>query len=787
LDNFEKAYLGFATFLLGVTLFGLLLAELGLFNAFLAGAGGLAFLGVFLYATRRAVGITTYSSWAAVLFAVGLLCYGVLVLLPPFNMILGGVDPGVYVNTAAHIRATGAILIHDPVALAAARVPAISQTFLPWPRQYLPGFYLLQDVIIPQFYHAYPVFLAFVGSFVGFTGAMYAMPFLALLNAVGMFLLARRWLNATTAAVLAVALLASNVSFVWFSSYANSEMLALQFFLSGLLALLLGEESDSPAASRGWAVLSAALWGAAFLTRMTMVFLFPPAILGWLIFIWRGKTRLALAWISTLAAFVLWTGVHVYFFSFPYFNDVFYKKAARPLLRQHSVLLVFTGLLATTLTLALTLALRPASSARHAVGEWIQRGKSQLFPGSVILLLGLSGCYYVLHWEVLKWVAWYCGVPALALSFVGTILFAKGAAHGSHVSVSLAIFLTVGFLTLIVLGPNPHVDIRHFWASRRLLVFVFPLVALLAARGLVEVMRQTGRLSGYALFLVALMPGAYNITPLIQFEMYKNVPHDLKRLARHIPPDSLVLCGPTGEWKTATPLRFLYGVHTFGFMQPTLTSKSLDSLTKTFPRGEIFLLSIAPTYPRIEPPYTIRGDLIIGIPIKWREFDEPEDQLPRTYHLLEGNLELWRIYREKTAASLSFHSKAARLEDHGVDVQGLFASEPGKSFRWTDGHAVLSVPLKLLRGNSILYLELNDDRPQPAETDILLNSQRIGSVEVQRGQVSIFSYRLPSNWPAESKDVKLEIDTPAWVPAKAYGTQDNRELGVMLLELDIEK
>jgi 4-amino-4-deoxy-L-arabinose transferase-like glycosyltransferase len=714
-----------------------------------------------------------------------LMGYALLITMPPFNMILGGVDPGVYVNTAAHIRASGAILIHDPIVFAAARVPEINQTFLPWPEQYLPGFYLLNDVIIPQFYHAYPALLAFVGSFLGSQVALYVTPLLALLNSLGLFLLVRRWWRRTATAVLAVAVLATNVSFVWFARYANSEVLALQFFLSGLLALSFAEESATARAAQGWGSLSAAFLGGAFLTRIDMIFLFPALIIGWLMFVWRDKFRLAVTWILTLGIFIVWTFIHVYFFSFPYFYDVLYKAVALPFLRKHAVFSIVAGLALIGLLLALTWALKSTSSVRHAIEVRVCQIQALLFPATVLLLLGLTACYYFFHWEILSWLAWYCGVPALGLSFVGILSWSKDTSKRSPVPVSLALFFVACLTAIIVLGPNPKVNIRHFWASRRLLVFVFPLVSVLAAHGLSKGIRWMGKLGGTGLVAIALIPGIYNIRPLIHFQMYQNAPQDLKGLAEHIPQNSIVLCGPAGEEKTATPLRFLYGLHAFGFGRRVVTAEALDALTKTFPNRELILVTIAPEYPRIESPYGLKGDPIISIPMKWPEFDEPEDRLPRSYHTLEGTLELWRIY--KRGPTDSFQATAARLETSGVEVHGLYGADPRKSSRWTNGHAQLVLPREIVQDTRMLYIDLSDNRPQAVETEILLNSRKLGSVRVERGRVTTFSYLLPVNWLDESESARLELRTPTWSPAGVNGSTDTRKLGVMLLEVHFEK
>jgi hypothetical protein len=329
------------------------------------------------------------------------------------------------------------------------------------------------------------------------------------------------------------------------------------------------------------------------------------------------------------------------------------------------------------------------------------------------------------------------------------------------------------------------VHVRHFWASRRLLVFVFPFVSLLAAHGLSRGIRWAGKWGGTALVLMAFIPGIHNIHPLVHFQMYDNAPEDLQKLAEHIPANSIVLCGPSGEWKIPTPLRFMYGLHAFGFNHEVLTAESLDAVSTAYPGRELVLVTIAPVYPKVELPYKLKGDPLVSVPMKWEEFDEPVDHLPRSYDYLQGTLEAWRI--SKLGRDELLHSTAATLEISGVKTSGLYDPDPGTSFRWTNGQAELLIPRELVKGSRMVYVVLADNRPQPTTTGIFLNSQRLGAVRGEPGQVKTFPYRLQGDWLGETASVKLELRTPTWVPAEVIGGKDARKLGVMLFEVRFEK
>ena len=789
-DSFERTYLGLAAFLLGVTLCGLLLAELGIFNAYLAAVGGLAGGGSFLYLTRTLPAPASRSGWAPFFFLICLVAHASLLFLPPFNWILGALDQGGYVNTAAQLSATGALLIKDPLVSAAAQAGPVTSVFFPWGNLgYLPGFYIHKGVIVPQFYHAFPVVLAFINSLFGLRAALHITPILALLNGFGFFLLVRRWLGGTLGPILAVVVLVSNVSFVWFARLPNSEMLALQFLLAGLLAMCLGEQSEMSGPSQGWGGLSAGFLGGAFLTRVDMIYLFPALILGWLMFIWRDKFRLAVTWVLTLGAFILWTFIHAYFFSFPYFWGVFEITGVFPFLRKHSVLSLVVGLGFLGLLLALPWILKSGSSVRHAMAPWIQQAQALLLPAAVLLLTGLTVCYYFFPWKILSWLALYCGAPALALSFAGMMSWAKGASKGSNIPVSLAIFLLAGLTTIIVLGPNPSVDPVHFWASRRLLVFVFPVVSLFAARGLLEAFQWMGKTGGLALLAITVIPGVYNIAPIVGFQMFKGANKDLERFAQQIPNNAVVIYyGPEYLALIATPLRFLYQKSILPVQDDEVPASAIDWLKRNFPDRPILVGTLAQRFPHLSWPYVLSRQPVASVPIKWSIFASKKTELPRTTGSVQGDLELWQVGVGN--AEKPFRASAAELELLGARIKGLYSVERGRGdrrFRWTNGQAELVIHRGFVKDSRMLYVELNDNRLQPAETQIFLNSRQLGSVWVERGRVTTFSYRLPANWLEESENARIELRTPTWSPAEVYGNKDPRKLGVMLLGVSFEK
>ena len=100
------------------------------------------------------------------LLAVGIACATLLLTLPPDEHLLGGFDPGVYVQTAAAVARSGSLLIDQPD-LAALGAEERALLFRRVGNVYMPfqGMFLLADGrIAPQFYHLYPCLMAVAWS-----------------------------------------------------------------------------------------------------------------------------------------------------------------------------------------------------------------------------------------------------------------------------------------------------------------------------------------------------------------------------------------------------------------------------------------------------------------------------------------------------------------------------------------------------------------------------------------------------------------------------------------------
>src|SRR5690606_25620894 len=118
---------------------------------------------------------------------------------PPSEYVMGGKDPGTYLNAGIQIAHDGSLITHDEV-------------IATLPREYLPlffpphgydeyyslrfmGFFLLDPAtgaVVDQFPHLYPVAVALGYELYGLTGARSVSIALAVLGVLGLYFLAAR-------------------------------------------------------------------------------------------------------------------------------------------------------------------------------------------------------------------------------------------------------------------------------------------------------------------------------------------------------------------------------------------------------------------------------------------------------------------------------------------------------------------------------------------------------------------------------------------------------------------
>ncbi len=354
----------------------LLLAEIGYFSLWSHMLLLLLFSGALLVWSRQR-GMPpkrlppVYQRWELLAFAlVGLIA--LLLVIRPFETVLGGRDAGVYANTGFAIARTGSLVQHDELvaefgqaaqaSAEALRAPAEQAltNFLGVqnPQRYIAtrlrtaGFFInageaAEGRVVPQFLHLFPAWIALLTSLLGRYGGLFAPGLMGLVGAWSVGMLGRR-LAGSRVGILAFLLLALNSVQVWLSRYSTSETAQFLTF-AGLYFFARFQQSDAGNDQRR-TVLYAALAGVAFgqlmLTRIDFFLVIGPLLLYLLYCLltrrwYAGQTALALG----LGAMGVHAGLHISFIARAYFFDTGFDRLQDYALTTYLALPFFTSTL----------------------------------------------------------------------------------------------------------------------------------------------------------------------------------------------------------------------------------------------------------------------------------------------------------------------------------------------------------------------------------------------------------------------------------------------------------
>ncbi|MFV9502962.1 MAG: hypothetical protein AB4911_00200 [Oscillochloridaceae bacterium umkhey_bin13] len=334
------------------------LSALGIFALWLHLALTLLVSLALAWRTRPLPPAATLPRWQSIAYAATLLVALVLVIRP-FETILGVRDAGVYAASGLAIARTGDLVQADPFLAtwgqdAASSDPAIagpaSQTITNYtisqPRdRYIAtrlraaGFLvndgeLIDGRVIPQGLHLLPAWIGLLAAIGGpFTG-LFAPGLLGVLAVASVGMLGRR-LAGPWVGVLAMALLALNGTQIWFGRYSTAETVAQFLIWAGLYffarAFMARTASDPP--ERSALLLAATLAGVAIgqvaMARIDFFLLGPVLLfLVYTVVTRRWDTRHTALTLG-MAAMLLHAGLHIALVARAYFFDTGHDRLYR--------------------------------------------------------------------------------------------------------------------------------------------------------------------------------------------------------------------------------------------------------------------------------------------------------------------------------------------------------------------------------------------------------------------------------------------------------------------------
>jgi hypothetical protein len=808
----EKVFLMVAASVCAASWLALVLAEAGRFSLRTA---GLLLLGVALLALlggrRRLAGPFGGSRGGGrtLLPVLSVLAVSLFFQARPGEYLMGGRDPGVYIGAMALIGRTGGVAYVDPVVKSIP--PQDVELFFrnpdnvdySWGR--FAGFPLERPEtarVVPEFFHLFPAFGAYLFQSMGVKGALAAPCVFGVLGTLAVFFAWRR-LFGPAPALLAGLLLAVNVLQVWFARYPVSEPMSQFLLFLGLWAFALWEERDSTV----FGALAGIAFGLSFLVRIDSVLLAVP--LGLYVLVRRLQGQLP--WKRTLPVALplgllgLHALVHAAFWARKYLLDV----VQRPYWNQPAwVWLAGTATVIVLILLAHRLE-RPALQWARTHGPLLQ----QIALGGLFLLALYA---YLLRPYLSAWAGADGNDPTQVLAhpyWLQRLGFRRLAAHDAQSLVRLGWFVTplgLGLGVLGLLNALRHWQRRfllpvslfltfaffylykiriyndYFFAMRRFVPVILPVLLGLAALFLCRLAAR-GRAARVAAGLLALTLGGLFLResiPLLRYRDWKTAVSFVADMSRRFTPEDVVIFEqPQSIHLLALPLWAVHGENVIELARFNPDPVKLQHLVKEW----------RSRYRNIYFVNTYRTDLC-GVFLErvkdetfgTYEWERTYSFPPRQKRAQSFRFTIWRVVPPQVLAVPALPEVDIGASDD-FQVSGFFDKEGfgERNYRWTG--ACASVYLPGARGARRLSITASAGR-RPPSLPAVVTASLAGR--------ALGRFTLGSGWSTHTLDLPaalgdeppvLRLDVAPWRPANFEpGSEDVRDLGVMVDRIRLE-
>ena len=759
----------------------LLLADLGL--SFAAAAAG---------RFRLRLGAKALWPGLAALLPLSLVLLGLWRFFPPSEYIIGGKDPGVYMNEGIQIAQRGAIVVRDPVV---SSVPPFARDlFFPsyqrsdyYSLRFM-GFYLKDPdtgEVVGQFPHVFPASIAIGYGLDGLTGARRAVGVWAILGVLAVYFAGRRLAGAPTAWV-AAALLTLNVVQVWFARYPNAEVVMQALLFAALLAHARAHVDGD----RFFAPIAGVLLGLLLFLRFDAVLGIAGVLAALALGVLAGRARLRVSFLVSFALTAAFASAYLIGPMRPYADlpIVFLSHLA-----WWQYALLATG--AACAVIALVLGARlPALGARVMTMAPTMLAFALVGTAVYALLLRepVPGTLAARDAYALRtFTNYYLTLPGLLAALLGFALLARRIFwRAPELFTTVALFSFFFFYKIRIASD-------HFWMARRFLPVILPGALLFAAaaalsgtRGAWAPTKMLRWTIGVAFVLLLATQYTRAARPILQHVEYAGVIARLEALSATLGDrDLLVVESRNAGSDThvlALPLAYIYARNVLVLNSPrpdkTAFAGFLDWARTRYDRvlfmggGGTDLLSPAWA---AQPVASER----FQIP----EYDSPADAYPRFAERKEFDYSLYELTRPDPSSAARFFDLDVGVNDD-LHVVRFYAKEQteGRSFRWSRGRSLLSVTNVRPDSREIVLWMSDGGRPPAvdrADVTVALDNEVLGTVRVDNG---FKPYALPIS-PAlaerlsrAGRTIELTITTSAWKPEAVLGTSDDRELGVMV-------
>jgi hypothetical protein len=741
------------------------------------------------------------------LLPVAVVLAGLWMYLPPSEYVMGGKDPGTYMNQGVQIAQRGSLVIEDPVV--ASVPPPFRDLFFPShqnPTYYglrFMGFFI-QDpgsgAVVGQFPHLFPASIAIGYGLNGLSGARQAVVAWTLLGLVAWYYLGARLLGRTPAAV-ATALLAINVITVWFARYPNAEVVMLALLGAALLATARATIDGDPF----FAPLGGVLLGLLLFLRVDAVLAVAAVVAG--LVLARGDGHRA-GW-GFWAALLPLLGMSAWYLTGPMRAYLAYPVVYVSHLPPW-------GVAALGLVSLATVSVLPWLISRPSIAPIARRWIPVTYAVVIVALAGVAAlrqpAFRVAPHDAaaLRTFAWYITEPGLLLAVLGLAVAATTRFWRDPM-----LFVTIGvyagfFFYKIRIVP------QHFWMTRRYLPVILPasllMVSALAAwlagrlpRTAPADARATAGLAGRpgpprrdrvvrdAAIVCALLPLALTFwsesQPVLRHVEYAGLIPQLEALAGRFGDEDLVIV----ESRNASDL------HVLALPLAYIYARNILVLASPKPDRAAFAMFLDWARSRYRAIYFLGGggtDLVSrrysletagGDRFQVPEYASPVNAYPSGVRHKEFDFSLTRFLPPHPGTG-TFSLDVGTNDDlmvvrfHAKELD----SSNGMTYRWSRNASYISIPGIVDATRTVTIWMGAGGRPEglpPPQVTVTLDGVTLGSVTATR-DVRPYSFAIPPSVAAEAgrrdEPASLRLTTSTWLPRQVVGTPDDRDLGVLV-------
>jgi hypothetical protein len=740
-------------------------------------------------------------SWSAVAPVV-LLAIGLWLYFPPAEYVIGGKDPGVYVNEGVQVAQGGSLVIRDTTL---AGVPAaVRELFVAGQENdfrsgiyegvRFMGFFITdqrEGLIVGQFPHGLPAWMAIAYGLDGLTGVRQSPGIWAMMGLLAVYLLWSRLLGPLTACA-GTALLAVNVAEVWFGRLPNSEVMQQTLAAAALLALARAYRDGD----RFFDLVAAAALGVMIFVRIDTILLLGLMGTGFVLLASDGvRPRARLLIVLAIPAAV----------AVPYYGRFLRAYSEIPIMQLGGLrgVSIGTALLAAGVFASSMIARRwPAFTA--TVRTWL--------PRVLAMAVAVLATYAYFFREpggrlashdayAFRSLGWYLSGPGTVAAVTGLCVLLWRDFWRDPVTLSTATGLSVFFLYKVRIVPE------HFWQARRYLPLVLPLacigIAVTACRLWPRRAAQTsdsgrgrviatraGRMTWAAVILATVGWSFVAATwPIRNHVEYAGVIPALEKLAEQFTDRDLVVVESRNASDThvlATPLAYIYARHVLVLTSPRPNPAMLGAFVKwaTGTYARVFFLADGGTALAI-PEIDVTP--VTSVRLELPEYESLLNAYPHQVRTKKFSLSVFAL-----APAVPGTPKAATDIDIGgtddvwvVRINGKEQQGP-VSYRWTRNVSYVNL-LGIGPDSRRLTLWMsNGGRPAAAgdaRVKVSLNDVVLGELTVREG-FAPYELAIPPVAAAQAAQRRsfsaLRLDSTVWSPKLVLGVPDDRQLGVML-------